>query len=73
VPPGEVYQPVESPRGELGLSVISDGGNRPYRVHLRDPSFVNLEALPAIVENQLVADVIASIASVDPVMGGVDR
>jgi NADH-quinone oxidoreductase subunit D len=73
VPAGEVYQPVESPRGELGLYVVSDGGNRPYRVHLRDPSFVNLQCIPPLVEGQLVADVIASIASVDPVMGGVDR
>jgi NADH-quinone oxidoreductase subunit D len=73
VPAGEVYQPVESPRGELGLYVVSDGGSRPYRVHLRDPSFVNLQCIPPLVEGQLVADVIASIASVDPVMGGVDR
>jgi NADH-quinone oxidoreductase subunit D len=73
VPAGEVYQPVESPRGELGLYVVSDGGNRPYRVHMRDPSFVNLQCTPRLVEGQLVADVIASIASIDPVMGGVDR
>jgi NADH-quinone oxidoreductase subunit D len=73
VPPGEVYQVVESPRGELGFYVVSDGGFRPYRVHVRDPSFANLQALPQMVEGGLVADVVASIASVDPVMGGVDR
>jgi NADH-quinone oxidoreductase subunit D len=73
VPAGEVYTPVESPRGELGYYMVSDGGARPYRVRVRDPSFVNLQALPAMVEGQLVADTIACIASVDPVMGGVDR
>jgi NADH-quinone oxidoreductase subunit D len=73
VPAGQVYVPVESPRGELGHHVVSDGGNRPYRVHVRDPSFVNLQAVPALVEGGLIADVIAAVASVDPVMGGVDR
>jgi len=73
VPEGAVYQAVESPRGELGYHVVSDGGFRPYRVHVRDPSFVNLQALPDMVQDGLVADVVASIASVDPVMGGVDR
>jgi NADH-quinone oxidoreductase subunit D len=73
VPPGEVHVPVESPRGELGYSVVSNGGHRPYRVRIRDPSFVNLQAVPSMVEGGLVADVIAAIASVDPVMGGVDR
>jgi NADH-quinone oxidoreductase subunit D len=73
VPAGEVYQPVESPRGELGYHVVSDGGARPYRVRVRDPSFVNLQSLPAMVEGGLVADTVACIASVDPVMGGVDR
>jgi NADH-quinone oxidoreductase subunit D len=73
VPPGEVYQPVESPRGELGYYVVSDGGNRPYRVRVRDPSFVNLQSLPLMVRGRLVADTVACIASVDPVMGGVDR
>jgi len=73
VPPGEVYQPVESPRGELGMYVVSNGGVRPYRVHIRAPSFVNLQAVPAMVESGLVADVIASVASVDPVMGDADR
>ncbi len=65
--------PVESPRGELGYYIVSDGGHKPYRVRIRDPSFVNLQAVPLMVEGGLVADVIASIASVDPVMGGVDR
>ncbi len=73
VPAGEVYQPVESPRGELGMYVVSSGEHRPYRVRIRDPSFVNLQAVPRMVEGGLVADVIAVIASVDPVMGGVDR
>jgi NADH-quinone oxidoreductase subunit D len=73
VPEGEVYVAVESARGELGCYVVSDGGFRPYRVHVRDPSFANLQALPQMVEGGLVADVVASIASVDPVMGGVDR
>jgi NADH-quinone oxidoreductase subunit D len=73
VPPGEVYQPVESPRGELGYYVVSDGGHRPYRVKIRDPSFVNLQATPIMVKGGLVADAIAAIASIDPVMGGVDR
>jgi NADH-quinone oxidoreductase subunit D len=73
VPPGEVYTPVESPRGELGYYVVSDGGVRPYRVRVRDPSFCNLAALPEMVRGRLVADVVACVASVDPVMGGVDR
>jgi NADH-quinone oxidoreductase subunit D len=73
VPAGEVYQPVESPRGELGMYVVSDGGLRPYRTHIRAPSFVNLQAVPPMVEGGLVADVIASVASVDPVMGDADR
>jgi NADH-quinone oxidoreductase subunit D len=73
VPPGETYCAVESPRGELGAYVVSDGGSAPYRVHVRDPSFVNLQSLPRMAEGDLVADLIASIASVDPVMGGVDR
>jgi NADH-quinone oxidoreductase subunit D len=73
VPEGEVYTAVESPRGELGYYVVSANDHRPYRVHIRDPSFVNLQALPTMVEGALVADAIAAIASVDPVMGGVDR
>jgi NADH-quinone oxidoreductase subunit D len=73
VPAGEVYQPVESPRGELGMYVVSNGSNRPYRVHIRAPSFVNLQAIPKMVESGLVADVVAAVASVDPVMGDADR
>jgi NADH-quinone oxidoreductase subunit D len=73
VPAGQVYAAIESPRGELGAHVVSDGGTRPFRVHLRDPSFNHLQALPAMAEGGLIADVIPSIASIDPVLGGVDR
>ncbi|MEN3299635.1 NADH-quinone oxidoreductase subunit D [Pseudonocardia sp.] len=73
VPPGQVYSSVESPRGELGYHLVSDGGTRPVRVHVRDPSFVNLQCMPAMSEGGMVADVIAAVASIDPVMGGVDR
>ena len=73
VPVGQVYAAVESPRGELGCHAVSDGGTRPYRVHFRDPSFTNLQAVSAMSEGGLVADVIAAVASIDPVMGGVDR
>ncbi|HVF03981.1 MAG TPA: NADH-quinone oxidoreductase subunit D [Frankiaceae bacterium] len=73
VPAGQVYVPVESPRGELGYHVVADGSNRPFRVHVRDPSFVNLQCAPAVTEGGLIADVIAAVASIDPVMGGVDR
>ncbi|HEX8079437.1 MAG TPA: NADH-quinone oxidoreductase subunit D [Jatrophihabitans sp.] len=73
VPAGQVYVPVEGPRGELGAHVVSDGGTRPYRVHLRDPSFINLQAAAAMSIGGQIADVIASIASIDPVMGGCDR
>jgi NADH-quinone oxidoreductase subunit D len=73
VPEGEVYQAVESPRGELGMYIVSANEHRPYRVKIRDPSFVNLQAVPKMVEGGLIADAIAVIASLDPVMGGVDR
>jgi len=73
VPAGQVYVPVESARGELGAHVVSDGGTRPYRVHFRDPSFTNLQSIAALCEGGQVADVIPAIASIDPVMGGVDR
>ncbi|MCQ4121818.1 NADH dehydrogenase (quinone) subunit D [Rhodococcus tibetensis] len=73
VPPGQVYVAVESPRGELGVHMVSDGGTRPYRVHYRDPSFTNLQAVAAMCEGGMVSDVIAAVASIDPVMGGVDR
>jgi NADH-quinone oxidoreductase subunit D len=73
VPTGQAYVPIESPRGELGLHVVSDGGTRPYRVHLRDPSFINLQATATLAIGGMIADVIASVASLDPVMGGCDR
>jgi len=73
VPPGQAYAAVESPRGELAAHVVSDGGTRPYRVHLRDPSFNHLQAVAAMCEGGMVADLIPAIASLDPVMGGVDR
>ena len=73
VPAGQVYVAVESPRGELGVHMVSDGGTRPYRVHYRDPSFTNLQAVAAMCEGGMVADVITAVASIDPVMGGVDR
>ncbi|GAC84971.1 NADH dehydrogenase (quinone) subunit D [Gordonia paraffinivorans] len=73
VPAGQVYIAVESPRGELGVHMVSDGGTRPYRVHFRDPSFTNLQAVAAMCEGGMVADVITAVASLDPVMGGVDR
>jgi NADH-quinone oxidoreductase subunit D len=73
VPAGQTYVAVESPRGELGVHVVSDGGTRPYRVHYRDPSFTNLQATAAMCEGSQIADVIAAVASIDPVMGGVDR
>jgi NADH-quinone oxidoreductase subunit D len=73
VPPGQVYVAVESPRGELGVHMVSDGGTRPYRVHYRDPSFTNLQAVAAMCEGGMVADAISAVASIDPVMGGVDR
>jgi NADH-quinone oxidoreductase subunit D len=72
-PPGEAYVGVESPRGELGFYVVSDGTGRPIRVHERAPSFANLQALAKIVEGGLVADAVACIASLDPILGEVDR
>ena len=73
VPAGSAYVAIEAPRGELGVHVVSDGGTRPYRVHFRDPSFNNLQAVPPMSEGGQVADVVAAVASIDPVMGGVDR
>jgi len=73
VPAGEVYQAVESPRGELGYYVVSNGGNRPYRVHIRAPSFVNIQSIPRMIQGSLIADLIAAVASTDPVMGDADR
>jgi len=73
VPPGEVYAPIESPRGELGVFLRSDGSAKPARVHMRDPSFVNLQVLPHMVQDGYVADLIASLAMLDPILGGIDR
>ena len=73
VPPGQFYQAIESPRGELGVHVVSNGGTRPYRVHFRDPAFTNLQAIPIMCEGGMVSDVVVAVASLDPVLGGVDR
>ena len=73
VPAGQAYVPIESPKGELGCHVVSDGGTRPYRAHLRDPSFHHMQAISVLCEGGLLADVIPAIASIDPVLGGVDR
>ncbi|WP_460771665.1 NADH-quinone oxidoreductase subunit D [Mariniluteicoccus flavus] len=73
VPVGQAYVPIESPKGEIGAHVVSDGGTRPWRAHFRDPSFNNLQAVAALCEGALMSDVVVAVASVDPVMGGVDR
>jgi NADH-quinone oxidoreductase subunit D len=73
VPPGEIYYPIESPRGELACFVRSDGSSKPARVHMRDPSFVNLQALSRMTEGFYIADLIASVAMLDPILGGIDR
>jgi NADH-quinone oxidoreductase subunit D len=73
VPEGEVYVPIESPRGELGCYIVSDGSARPYRMHVRGPSFVNLQTLPHMMRGGFLADGVAIISSVDPIMGEVDR
>ncbi|MDP8992760.1 MAG: NADH-quinone oxidoreductase subunit D [Actinomycetota bacterium] len=73
VPEGEVYVAIESPRGELGCYLVSDGTSKPYRLHIRDPSFANISSLPPMMRGGLVADAVAIISSIDPVMGGVDR
>ncbi len=73
VPAGQVYTAIESPKGELGCHIVSSGGTRPYRVHFRDPSFTNLQSVAAMCEGSMISDVIAAVASIDPVMGGVDR
>jgi NADH-quinone oxidoreductase subunit D len=73
VPPGEAYAAVESPRGELGCFVVADGSAKPARVHMRDPSFVNLQSLPDMARGGLIADLIACVAMLDPILGGVDR
>jgi NADH-quinone oxidoreductase subunit D len=73
VPAGEVYRAIESPRGELGCYMVSDGGAMPYRMHIRGPSFVNLQTLPHMLRGGLIADAVAVISSADPIMGEVDR
>jgi NADH-quinone oxidoreductase subunit D len=73
VPPGEVYSAIESPRGEMGYYIVSDGTAKPYRVHMRSPSFANLQVLRTMCEGQLIADVVAAIGSIDIVLGDVDR
>jgi len=73
VPPGEVYYAIESPRGELGCFVRADGSAKPARVHMRDPSFVNLQALAPMVKDSYIADLIATLAMLDPILGGIDR
>jgi NADH-quinone oxidoreductase subunit D len=73
VPPGEVYYPIESPRGELACFVRSDGSATPARVHMRDPSFVNLQALSHMAAGGYIADMIATVAMLDPILGGIDR
>jgi NADH-quinone oxidoreductase subunit D len=73
VPAGEVYQAIESPRGEMGYYIVSDGTAKPYRVHMRSPSFANLQALPKMCEGRLIADVVAAIGSIDIVLGDCDR
>jgi NADH-quinone oxidoreductase subunit D len=73
VPPGELYYGIESPRGELGCFVLADGSAKPARVHFRDPSFVNLQAFPDMCVGGYVADMIATLGMLDPILGGVDR
>ncbi|HVX44925.1 MAG TPA: NADH-quinone oxidoreductase subunit D [Mycobacteriales bacterium] len=73
VPVGQVYSAIESPRGELGCHLVSDGGTRPFRVHVREPSFISLQSIGPLVEGGMIGDAIVAIASLDPVMGGCDR
>jgi NADH-quinone oxidoreductase subunit D len=73
VPAGEVYYAIESPRGEMGYYVVSDGTAKPYRVHMRSPSFANLQLLKTMTEGRLIADVVAAIGSIDIVLGDCDR
>ena len=73
VPPGQVYVAIESPKGELGCHLVSDGGTRPFRCHVRDPGFNHLQAAPAMCEGSMISDVVVAVASLDPVLGGVDR
>ncbi len=73
VPAGQAYVPIESPKGELGCHVVSDGGTRPYRAHTRDPGFNHLQSVPIMCEGGMISDVVVAVGSIDPVMGGVDR
>lgn len=73
VPAGQAYVPIESPKGEIGCHVVSDGGTRPYRAHMRDPGFNHLQSIPIQCEGGMISDVVVAIGSLDPVMGGVDR
>jgi NADH-quinone oxidoreductase subunit D len=73
VPEGEVYQAVESPRGEMGYYVVSDGSAKPYRVHMRSACLANMQTLPLMCEGKLIADVVAAIGSIDIVLGEIDR
>jgi NADH-quinone oxidoreductase subunit D len=73
VPAGQVYVAIESPKGELGCHLVSDGGTRPYRCHVRDPGFNHLQSAPAMCEGAMISDVVVAVASLDPVLGGVDR
>jgi NADH-quinone oxidoreductase subunit D len=70
---GEVYSAVESPRGEIGCYLVSDGSSKPYRLHVRGPSFVNLQAIPLLMRGGSVSDAITTVSTVDPVLGEVDR
>jgi NADH-quinone oxidoreductase subunit D len=72
-PPGDAYVAIESPRGELGCYIASDGSPKPLRCHFRTPSYVNLQALPLLIQGQLIADVVACIGTIDIVLGDVDR
>ena len=72
-PVGEAYQAIESPRGELGFYVVSDGSPKPFRVHMRTPSFANLQVLPKMIEGSLLSDAVACIGSIDIVLGEIDR
>ena len=73
VPAGQAYVPIESPKGEIGCHVVSDGGTRPYRAHMRDPGFNHLQSIPIQSEGGMISDVVVAVGSLDPVMGGVDR
>ena len=73
VPPGQAYVPIESPKGEIACHVVSDGGTRPFRVHMRDPGFNHLQSVPIQCEGGMISDVVVAVGSLDPVMGGVDR